>query len=119
MLHVPLSIRWDLAKWLYRLTANAEVATFLGSIPAYSDTVESKGQQMKQCWKSTEKTHKKSFFTIFDYYKLWLQTCEQNLKSYAIAWKLTLWNLLRRSLKLNQYFFMYADGFQYVCCFVK
>ncbi len=31
------------------LTANAKVATVLGSIPASSDTVKSKGQQMKQC----------------------------------------------------------------------
>ncbi len=33
-----------------RLTANAEVATVLGSIPASSDTVESERRQMKQCW---------------------------------------------------------------------
>ncbi len=40
----------DLALWLERLTANAEVATVLGSIPASSsDTVESEGRQMKQC----------------------------------------------------------------------
>jgi hypothetical protein len=32
-----------------RLTANAEVATVLGSIPATFDTVESEGRQMKQC----------------------------------------------------------------------
>jgi hypothetical protein len=32
-----------------RLTANAEVATVLGSIPASSVTVESEGRQMKQC----------------------------------------------------------------------
>jgi hypothetical protein len=31
----------DLAEWLERLTANAEVATVMGSIPASSDTVES------------------------------------------------------------------------------
>ncbi len=31
-------------------TANAEVATVLGSIPASSDTVESEGRQMKRCW---------------------------------------------------------------------
>ncbi len=41
---------WDLAEWLERLTANAVVATVLGSIPASSDTVESEGRQMKQCW---------------------------------------------------------------------
>jgi hypothetical protein len=32
-----------------RLTANAEVATVLGSIPATFDTVESEERQMKQC----------------------------------------------------------------------
>jgi hypothetical protein len=34
---------------LERLTANAEVTTVLGSIPASSNTVESEGRQMKQC----------------------------------------------------------------------
>jgi hypothetical protein len=38
----------NLAEWLERLTANAEVATVRGSIPAISDTVESEGRQMKQ-----------------------------------------------------------------------
>ncbi len=42
--------RWDLAELLERLTANAVVATIQGSIPASSDTVESEGRQMKQCW---------------------------------------------------------------------
>ncbi len=36
---------WDLAKWLERLAV-----TVLGLIPASSDTVESKGRRMKQCW---------------------------------------------------------------------
>ncbi len=40
----------DLPKWLERLTADADVATVLGWIPASSDAVESKGRQMKQCW---------------------------------------------------------------------
>ncbi len=31
-----------------RLTASAEVATVLCSIPVFSDTVESEGRQMKQ-----------------------------------------------------------------------
>jgi hypothetical protein len=35
--------------WLERRTANAKVATVLGSIPASSDTGESEGRQMKQC----------------------------------------------------------------------
>ncbi len=43
-------MRWDLAYWLERLTANAPVATVLGSIPASVGTVESEGRQMKQCW---------------------------------------------------------------------
>ncbi len=33
-----------------RLAVNAKVATVMGSIPASPDTVESEGQQMKQCW---------------------------------------------------------------------
>ncbi len=41
---------WDLAEWLKRLTVNAVVATVLGSIPAFSNTVESEGRQMTQCW---------------------------------------------------------------------
>jgi hypothetical protein len=32
-----------------RLTDNAKIARVLGSIPASTDTVESKGRQMKQC----------------------------------------------------------------------
>ncbi len=39
----------SIAEWLERLTANAVVATVLGSIPATSDTVESEGRQMEQC----------------------------------------------------------------------
>ncbi len=39
---------WDLAEWLERQSdSHAEV---LGSLPASSDTVESEGWQMKQCW---------------------------------------------------------------------
>ncbi len=38
----------DLAEWLERLTANAEVASVLGSIPAFSHTAGSEGRQMKQ-----------------------------------------------------------------------
>ncbi len=41
-------------------TANAEVATVLGSIRASSDTVKSEGRQMKQCWiQFIEKKNKK------------------------------------------------------------
>ncbi len=53
---------WDLALWLERLTASAEVATVLGSIPASTDTVESEGRQMKQRWKQNiEKKNPKKF----------------------------------------------------------
>ncbi len=38
----------DLAEYLERPTAN--VAIVLGPIPASSDTLESEGRQMKQCW---------------------------------------------------------------------
>ncbi len=41
---------WDLAEWLERLAVNAKVATVQGSIPASSDSVESEGREMKQCW---------------------------------------------------------------------
>jgi hypothetical protein len=34
----------DLAEWLEHLTTNAKVATVLGSILVYSDTVESEGR---------------------------------------------------------------------------
>ncbi len=41
------------------LTANAEEATVLGSIPVSSDTVVSEGQQVKQCLiKYVEKVQK-------------------------------------------------------------
>jgi len=46
----PLSAANAQTLWLEHLTANAEVATVLGSIPASSDTVESEGRQIKQCW---------------------------------------------------------------------
>ncbi len=36
---------WDLADWLERLTAKAEVAAVLGSLPASSDTMEEKIQK--------------------------------------------------------------------------
>ncbi len=42
-----------------RLTANAVVATVLGSVQASSDTVESEGRQMKQCWISYIKRKRK------------------------------------------------------------
>jgi hypothetical protein len=38
----------DLAEWLERLTANAEVATVLNYIPASPDTVECEWLQIKQ-----------------------------------------------------------------------
>ncbi len=50
----------DLAQWLKRLTANAKVASVLGSIPASSDKEESEGQQMKQVRYIMNKSTKKS-----------------------------------------------------------
>ncbi len=38
---------WDLAQWLKSLTANAEIAIILGSIPESSDTVKFEWLQMK------------------------------------------------------------------------
>ncbi len=49
---------WDLAEWMWMKSSwvvkasdsqNAKFSTVLGSIIAYSDTVESEGRQMKQC----------------------------------------------------------------------
>jgi hypothetical protein len=37
-------------RFVQSMTANAKVATVPRSIPASSDTVESEGLQMKQCW---------------------------------------------------------------------
>ncbi len=44
------------------LTANAEVATVLGSIPVSSDTVESEARQLKQY---IEKIQKSPYFNFF------------------------------------------------------
>ncbi len=56
--------RWDLPEWLERLTVNALVATVLGSIAASSDTVESEGRQMKQCWIQYIKKNLHLTFTV-------------------------------------------------------
>jgi hypothetical protein len=37
------------AEWLKRLNANGKVATVLGSIHTFLDTIESEGRQLKQC----------------------------------------------------------------------
>jgi hypothetical protein len=42
-------MRWDLAQWLERLTANVQCATGQDSVLGSSDTVESEEQQMKPC----------------------------------------------------------------------
>jgi hypothetical protein len=57
---------WDPTEWLERLTANAEVATGQGSIPASSDTVESEGVADKAVLK---KVHKKTKKNLFKYAK--------------------------------------------------
>jgi hypothetical protein len=41
--------QWMRSEWLESLTANAVVATVLGSIPASSDIVESEVRKMNQC----------------------------------------------------------------------
>jgi hypothetical protein len=56
ILQVPLIMSSQFGKFVIliynvnkeRLTADAKVATVLGSIPAFSDTEESEGRQMKQ-----------------------------------------------------------------------
>jgi hypothetical protein len=41
---------WIISSGVVRaLTANIKVATVLGSIPAFSDTMESEGRQTKKC----------------------------------------------------------------------
>jgi hypothetical protein len=52
---LPITDTMDMAEWwmrssrvLERLTANVKFATVLDSIPAYSDTLESEGRQIKQ-----------------------------------------------------------------------
>ena len=54
----------DLAEWLERLTANAEAETVLGSIPTFSDTLESEGRTTKKC--SIKYNEKKSYKIPFD-----------------------------------------------------
>ncbi len=56
--------RRDLAEGPERLTANAVVATLLCSIPASSDTIESEGRQMIQCWILYKKNSKQSPFRL-------------------------------------------------------
>jgi hypothetical protein len=58
---------WDVAEWLERLSANAEVATVLASIPASSDTMESEGWKMKHCWVSTYIKKSKKSPCLFNY----------------------------------------------------
>jgi hypothetical protein len=64
---------WNLAEWLERLAVNDKVATVLGLIPAFSDTVESGGRQMKQCWitylkrKKIQKNKTKKFCVAVKY----------------------------------------------------
>ncbi len=54
---------WDLAEWLERLAASAEVA----SIPAFSDTVEYVWRQMKQCWIKYVKRKKSQKIPLLKY----------------------------------------------------
>jgi len=80
--HQPISqvitaSMWMKSSWVVeRLSANAVVATVLGSIPASSDTVESEGRKMKPCWISyiKEKIPKIPPLSIY-YSKLLRTTC--------------------------------------------
>ncbi len=56
---IQLSSGWDLVKWLERLAVYDKVGTVPGSIPGTSDTVESEGRQMKQCWITYNRTFMK------------------------------------------------------------
>ncbi len=67
-------------------TANAQVATVLGSIPASVGTVESEGRQMKQCcilYEQKEKNPPKKYFKkktiILLLLNLWKQTTSKRL----------------------------------------
>jgi hypothetical protein len=51
---------WDLSEWLECLTANANVATVLGSIAASSDTMESEERQMETVLNEVVKKSQKS-----------------------------------------------------------
>ncbi len=51
---------------LERLTANDEVSTVQGTIPPSSDTVESKGRQMKLRWIKYLKSRQKTSPFYFD-----------------------------------------------------
>ncbi len=53
-------MRWirSIAEWLELLADSVKVATVLGSSPVSSDTVESEGRLLKQCWISYIKIKK-------------------------------------------------------------
>ncbi len=70
---------WDLAEWLERPAANAKFATVLGSIPASSDTVESEGRQMKQCWRKYIQRKNQVLETNQN-------CCIQNGKGFPLCW---------------------------------
>ncbi len=102
----PAESGWDLAEWLERLTANAVVATVLGSIPASSDTVESEGRQMKQCWISYIKKKKNPknprFKRLCQYRQCY---CNSFSARGLIEWQLKFWkhkhnHLLQSPLRL-------------------
>ncbi len=82
----------DLAEWLERLTANAVVATVLGSIPTSSDTVESEGRKMKQCWisyiKKGKKYNKSPFKRLCQYRQCY---CNSFAAREVLTWPLKHW----------------------------
>ncbi len=50
---------WMRSSWVFRTSGCQWKSRNLESIPASFDTVESEGQQMKQCWKMYKKKQKK------------------------------------------------------------
>jgi hypothetical protein len=59
---------WDLAEWLDRLTANATVATVLGSISTSSDTVGAAGEAV---WNKIHEKPKKSLQIVVLKWNRW------------------------------------------------
>ncbi len=98
---------WDLAKWLECLTSNAKVATVLGPIPASSDTVESDGRQMKQCFiKYIKNKEKINDFTVIEPFLLtqitWRETNFQTRStSFAKSCPSPAVFILNKSVDLN------------------
>ncbi len=75
--------------WLERLAVNV----VLGSIPASSETVESDGLQMKQCWITYKKIPQKSSFKMFMVtYCLWQGARSWDAEArHQLSWRTWWW----------------------------